>query len=73
VSYENGDENIYLGNIDILIGDMNGDGNLDVLDVIQLFNMILLGNEITDVSDVNCDGLLNVLDVVELVLIILDS
>jgi len=73
VSYENGDEDIYLGDFDILIGDMNGDGSLDVLDVIQLFNMILLGSEISDVSDVNGDGMLNVLDVVQLVVIILDS
>ena len=48
-----------------LIGDSNGDGSLNVLDVVLLVNLILDANASgDDCSDVNGDGSLNVLDVV---------
>ena len=50
---------------------MNGDGTLNVLDVVQLVNMILSGGDISSASDVNGDGALNVLDIVQLVNLIL--
>ena len=57
-----------------LVGDVNGDMIINVLDVIQLVNMVL-GNQEPDYStaDVNQDGDINVLDVVSLVAIVLDS
>ena len=71
IPYQEGDENIYLGNEDMLLGDVNGDGTLNVLDVVQLVNMILSGGDISPASDVNGDGALNVLDIVQLVSLIL--
>ena len=71
IPYQEGDENIYLGNEDMLLGDVNGDGTLNVLDVVQLVNMILSGGDISPASDVNGDGALNVLDIVQLVNLIL--
>ena len=71
VLYQEGDENIYLGDEDVLVGDINGDEVINVLDVVQLVALILSGDEMTSASDVNGDGNLNVLDVVQLVNLIL--
>ena len=58
-------------NID-LIGDINNDNTLDVLDIVLLVNIILI-NEFNVYADINQDGQLNVLDIVLLVNLILDS
>jgi len=50
---------------------MNGDGELNILDVVALVNMIINGGEINPLSDMNGDGDCNILDVVILVDIIL--
>jgi len=52
-------------------GDVTGDGEVDVLDVVALVNAILDGTEINN-GDVNLDNEVNVLDVVALVDIILN-
>ena len=59
--------NIILG----LHGDINADGTLNVLDIVQLVNQIL-NNEFHALSDINQDGILNILDIVQLVNLILD-
>ena len=71
VEYEEGDENIYLGDIEVIIGDMNGDGVLNILDVVQLVNLILDGGGISSTNDINGDGALNILDVVLVINLIL--
>ena len=53
-----------------LLGDSNGDGNLNVLDVVLLVNIVLAG-EFNECADLNGDDSLNVLDIVLLVNIIL--
>jgi len=52
-------------------GDVNGDGILNVLDVVSLVNAILDNAEVDPCADMNNDGMLNVLDVVQLVGLIL--
>ena len=55
-----------------LLGDINGDGMLSVLDIIQMINMVL-GNSNTDmIADVNFDGTVDVLDIILVVNIILE-
>tara|TARA_Y100001934_G_C12364199_1_gene782500 strand:+ start:1185 stop:2729 length:1545 start_codon:yes stop_codon:yes gene_type:complete len=54
-----------------LIGDINNDDTVNVLDVVLLVNMILTPGTETDSADLNDDGVVNVLDVVLLVNIIL--
>ena len=58
-----------------MIGDLNGDGNIDVLDVVILVNLILNESSVDDYpqADLNGDGNLNVLDIVLVVGIILES
>ncbi len=61
-----------------LQGDINFDGNVDVLDVVRMVN-IIIGNDPPpspaelQASDLNNDGSIDVLDIVNLVNIILDS
>ena len=57
------------------IGDVNGDSQIDVVDLVDLVNHIL-GTELLDDcgrfrADVNSDGQLDILDVVSIINIIL--
>jgi len=54
-----------------LTGDLNGDGMLNILDVVMLVNIVLGYGDPLPSGDLNGDGVLNVLDVVVLVNIIL--
>ena len=51
---------------DILAGDLNLDGILNVLDVVLMVNMVL-GNGYDESADMNGDGIINVLDIVTLI------
>jgi len=53
-----------------LLGDSNGDGTLNVLDVVGTVNAVL-SNSYDACIDINADGTLNVLDIVSLVNLIL--
>jgi len=55
-----------------ILGDINCDGDLNVLDVVLMVNMIL-EDEYDEIADINEDGVLNVLDVVILVNLILNQ
>ena len=55
-----------------MAGDVNGDGAVNVQDIILIVNMILDITEPSDVADINSDGIINVLDLVVLVNIILE-
>ena len=59
------------------LGDVNEDGIVNVVDIVQLVGFILGTSNPSDTQiasgDLNGDGVLNVLDVVALVNIILDS
>ena len=59
---------------ELMLGDVNDDGVVNVLDVVLLVNSILNGDSANDYpqADLNEDGLLNVLDVVLIVNIILN-
>ena len=53
-----------------LSGDINNDGILNILDVVQMLDMIL-SNEYSLIADVNEDDFINVLDVIVMVNILL--
>mgnify|MGYP003966757125 CR=1 FL=1 len=57
----------------LILGDLNGDQNLNVLDIIILVDMSLVGTEVDLNGDINQDGGINVLDIVLLVSLILSS
>ncbi len=55
----------------VILGDMSGDGILNILDVISVVN-VALNNSYDILADMNSDGVVNVLDIVNLVSAILD-
>ena len=55
----------------ILLGDVNEDGIINVLDVIQVVNLIL-SLEFNQLADINSDSNIDVLDIVSIVNIILN-
>jgi len=62
------------GNSCQVVGDANGDAEINVLDVVLTVNLILCSDcpdNYNECSDINADGQINVLDVVSLVNIIL--
>ncbi len=65
-------EYIYEPEVDEMIGDINADGNVNILDVVLLANAVLTGNYLSE-GDINGDGENNVLDIVGLVNIILNG
>ena len=60
------------GVIDNLLGDLNGDNNIDILDVVSIVNIIIENNNYNQQADLNNDGNIDVLDVVQIVNIILN-
>ena len=59
-------------NFDILLGDINNDGIINILDVVSVVNIVLGQAEWVDIADYNSDGIINILDIVSIVNIILD-
>ena len=62
----------YCEEIEFLLGDINGDFSINVLDIIEVINLILEG-EYNQVVDMNYDHEVNVLDIVTIVDIILGN
>jgi hypothetical protein len=65
-------EYIYEPEVDEMIGDINADGAVNILDVVLLANAVLTGSYLSE-GDINNDGENNVLDIVGLVNIILNG
>ena len=65
-------EYIYEPEVDEIIGDINADGDVNILDVVLLANAVLTGNYLSE-GDINGDGMNNVLDIVGMINIILDG
>jgi hypothetical protein len=59
--------------MDITLGDLNGDGTLNILDIVVLANLILSGDNSNPTGDLNQDGSYNILDIVILVNLILST
>jgi surface protein len=65
-----------LGKMEVLLGDVNGDGLVNITDVVFLTNYVLEKNPdpfIYAAADVNSDGTINISDVVALVEIVLNQ
>jgi len=68
-------QNYYYAESECTLGDVSGDGMLNVLDIVNLVNYIFGVGDFTEdqlcAADLNADGIINVLDIVNLVNIIL--
>jgi hypothetical protein len=60
-------------NFSTLLGDLNEDSNINILDVIIVVNLILEIEEYNQLADINDDDLINILDIIQLITIILNS
>ena len=54
-----------------LLGDLNGDGQINVVDIVVAVNLIL-NSQYDTMGDMNGDGMLNVVDIIMIVNIVLD-
>jgi hypothetical protein len=54
-----------------MLGDVNSDGIINVLDVVMIVN-IVLSNGYNELADLNDDSIINVLDIVQVINIILN-
>ena len=54
-----------------ILGDVNGDETIDILDVVQTVNIVLGSMDPTSAADLNEDGIVNVLDVIQLINVII--
>jgi hypothetical protein len=70
---ESAESYIYFHYAPIVLGDLTGDQNLNVLDVVSLVQCTLQQNCTNPAGDVNGDGAYNVLDVVALVYRVLEG
>jgi len=53
------------------LGDINYDGNVDVLDAIETIDLVLYG-EYNPIVDMDNNGVINILDIIDIIYIILD-
>ena len=58
--------NSYCQEVSFLPGDANGDGSLNVSDIVLIVDLIL-GSDYDENSDINQDGILNIMDIVEII------
>ena len=57
----------------MLQGDINADGEIDIIDIVSIVNLILDDNsEFNQIADINEDGFINVVDIIELLNFILN-
>ena len=50
-----------------ILGDLSGDGIIDVIDIVSLVNLILGGGEYNHLADLNEDGMVDVIDIVMMI------
>ena len=57
---------------DIMLGDINEDGILNILDIVTIIQLVLV-DDFNPNADMNEDGILNILDIVTLIQVVLNS
>jgi len=76
-SYINQSECSYDNGAPIKSGDVNGDGIVDILDIVEVLNFVLNNSNLTSCqfksADMNNDGTINIQDVIRLCTIIMNS
>ena len=65
------DNNVIRIDYSLIHGDINSDGDINILDVVSLINLVL-NNDYNSIADLNNDGVNNILDIVTLVNLVLD-
>ena len=60
------------GTIENLLGDLNGDDNIDILDIILIVGIILDNSGYNPIADFNSDSVIDVMDIVQIIGMILN-
>ena len=60
------------GTTENLVGDLNDDSSIDILDIVLIVSIIIDNNEYNPIADFNGDGLIDVIDIVQIIELILD-
>ena len=63
---------VFISDSDVLLGDMNNDGIINILDIIAVVNIVLV-SDYDSTADLNGDNVVNVLDIIAVVNITLGS
>ena len=63
----------FTGDLVLIPGDVNGDGNLSIADVTALIDLLLEGGEMPDSADVDGNGTVSIRDVTALIDMLLNS
>ena len=75
--YNNMRNGLFYTNLGQVVGDLNSDTTLDILDIVQLINIVLgyqiPNNSQTWTADLNSDGIYNILDIVILSNLVLEN
>jgi len=71
VIYHNGQMILIVSDTDYLLGDVNQDMVLDIVDIVRIVNMILSLEDIINVADYNQDNLINIVDLIIIIIQIL--
>ena len=58
---------------EFILGDINNDSEVDIIDIIDLNNLILTGNDFLWINDINYDLNVDILDIIRLLNILLDD
>ena len=56
-----------------MLGDITGDGEINVQDIVMMINMVIGNSDVNPLADINFDGTVDVLDIILVVNIILGS
>ncbi len=73
VLFHDGKMILIASDADYMLGDVNHDSIINVLDIIVIVDMLILNGEIINVADYNQDSEVNVLDIVQIVYVILND
>ena len=66
------DEGAFPESNESMLGDVNDDGIINVLDIVTMVNIVLNGGDYNPLADLNDDGINNILDIVTLVNLVLN-
>ena len=73
VLFHNGQLILIVSDTSYVLGDVNHDLTIDILDVILIIDMLIYGGDVVNAADYNQDNGINVIDIVQIVSIILND
>ena len=59
------------GDIENLLGDINNDGFINIVDIVTIVNIIIENGEYNTTADYNNDGIINIIDIIAIVNVII--